>query len=235
VIINYLNTRLRPISFLALALLLSLFVKTSSLAIGEIDKVVFLFYSFLVFRLLDDAGSVFMDRLNKPERSYLSIANYPKFLRFTAVNIFIYVGGLAIFVSFKDASIIFLFLLISVGAYLLFKKSEKGLALIALLKYPFLMWCAIGWQNDAISLSLVIASFFLMAAHDLLEKHNDRSYLLGLLSLVLSGVLIFQIWQNPYTLVHIVPVLLIALIFRKSVIMPIAPILIYPLIYFLST
>lgn len=229
---NYLKTRLKPLSFLALAFLLSLLLTKSNFAF---DKLLFLFYSFLVFRLLDDAGSLTVDRLNKPERSYLTVSNYPKFLRLTLVNIIIYLVILVLFVSYIDALVISIFIIISISAYIYFNNSENAIAIIALLKYPLLMWSAQEWQSDEVSISLSFASFFLMATHDLLEKKDNVSYLLGLLFLVISACLVFQTWQSPYSIVHVIPVLLIALIFRKNTVSPIAPILIFSITYFLST
>ena len=66
----YLHTRLRPWSFFALAALFALFDKESAHWFVYLSNVFFLFTSFLVFRLLDDAGSVYLDRKEHPERTY---------------------------------------------------------------------------------------------------------------------------------------------------------------------
>jgi len=236
VITQYLNTRLKPITFLALAIVLALLNNSPFSTADRMNSILFLFYSFLVFRLLDDAGSVIIDRVKHPARDYLvSKVNYPKFLRLTIINILIYLGVLAFLATLKDASIISLFLAASLVCYFLLKKSEIAVALIALLKYPLLIWCTLNWQSDGLSISLALASFFLMGAHELLGKQDFKSYFLGLLSLIVSGLLIFQTWYNPYTLVHLVPVLLLVIIFRKSAVAPIAPLVIKLLTYFLAT
>ena len=88
---HYLHTRLKPFSFLVLSILFSLMfnVPEDSLKV-KLFKVLFLMLSFLVFRLLDDAGSVQYDRNIHSDRSYLSPSNYPTFIRFTAVSCLAY-------------------------------------------------------------------------------------------------------------------------------------------------
>jgi len=232
---TYLHTRLRPWSFLALAALFALFVVQSGHWLVYAYNVFFLFSSFLFFRILDDAGSVHIDRQNHPERKYLSAENYPRFLKFLLVSIAFYLLVLIFSRAKLDFIYISAFLLSSGLAYLLFSRREKIISLISLLKYPVLLSCLFNWQVDSLHFLLALASFFLMKAHEQLEKKEKPQFIWGLINLTVAGLLIFPPNQNPFNALYTLGLLLILLIFKKSNFRPYIPLLYFPLSYFLNS
>jgi hypothetical protein len=230
-IIGYLKTRLKPAIFFVLATLLALLAWPFISFYSYLSSVFFLFFSFMAFRLLDDAGSVHVDRKNHPERSYLKQENYKRFATTAGIALVLYLVLIAIFIPEAWLAVAILVGL-SIVAYLLLGKTNLGLAIIALIKYPILLWCIIKLPEDASLMMLVLSSFFMLAAHDLIEEpSNARNYALGFISLLLSGILIFQPWTAPFSAALILPVILVAAIFRKSRLVSFFHIAYYPISY----
>ena len=230
----YLHTRLRPWSFFALAALFALFDKESAHWFVYLSNVFFLFTSFLVFRLLDDAGSVYLDRKEHPERTYLSPENYPRFLKLLLISVALYL----VFIIFSQARWDFIYLsallLSSSLAYVLLSSRAKLIALIPLAKYPILLGCLFNWPVAILPWLLAISSFFLMKAHEQLESKKKSQFIWALINLSIAGFLIFPPNQNPFNLFYILGLILFLLIFRKSNFRSYIPLLYYPLSYFLN-
>jgi hypothetical protein len=232
---NYLHTRLRPWSFLALAALFALFDSQSGLGFVYLSNVFFLFASFLVFRLLDDAGSVYIDRAEHPERSYLYPEHYPHFLKLLLISLALYLLFIILSRARWDFIYLSAFLLSSGLAYFIFSRRAAVIALIPLLKYPVLLGCLLAWQDDSRHLLLALSTFFLMGAHELLEKDGTVQFIWGLGSLATAGILIFPIIENPLNGLYILGSIFLILVFRKSPYRPYIPLLYYPLSYFINS
>ena len=97
--------RLNPLKFISLAILLSLLVLKKEEHLSTwITGVLFIFISLFVFRCLDDAGSVYFDRKNHPDRTYLNPENYRQFLIITGFMIGVYWLFLRIFLLSQKSS-----------------------------------------------------------------------------------------------------------------------------------
>lgn len=223
---DYIASRLRWGEWLGLAILMSLLVHDLQDSWRQwIGSIVFLFISYLVFRMIDDAGSVIADRADHPERPYLSERNYPLFLRYGVTLVIVYAIAMYLWrpVTFL---VLGLFLIFSFVLYLLFHRQRKVLEFIVFLKYGVLIW-VLGVEDW----SLIIVAILLMATYELLE--DPAYFYLGLAALFACGqLLLFDLSAVSSLLLVFLP-LPIALIFRRNKFLKYLPIVYFPLTYFI--
>lgn len=231
---KYLASRSGSVKFLLLAILFSLFVVgPQSDGILWARSIAFLFASFIVFRFIDDAGSVAIDRREHPERTYLHAQHYPLFLGWTIVLALVYL--LAVLLSDARAFYVLTALItVSAGLYIIFRERKFLLELVPLLKYPVLLWCLSLCSMDPSIVAPIVATFFIIFTHDILEKvHAGKLNLLwGIVPLIISGLLIFRPWNDLAGLWFILPALFLAFVFQRSKNIKYLPVLYYPILAF---
>ena len=193
-LVSYISQRFKPLQFLVLACLLSLLINYPSMEIGYwLNSIGFLFASFFAFRFLDDVFSVHIDRIEHPERQYLSVKNYVTFVVICACVLPIYLIALFYFEwPWPYIGSIILLIITSVILYTIFGKKPNVLMLISLLKYPVLLGAFIDFPESF--LPQIIASFFIVLAYDLAEDiHRNKSTFWWLLVVeLICGLLLFH-------------------------------------------
>lgn len=232
ILTHYITTRLNGIKFFILSILLSCLLFDFTFTISQwVVGILFLFISFVAFRFLDDAGSVYFDRKDYPERKYLENGNYLIFLKTTGVLVLIYLTILA-FISIQFLIIIASLIALSILSYLLFKKNRFLLSIIPLLKYPVLLACLSLWLFDSISISIVLSSFFIMSSYDSLEgaQPNNFRFWLSMLLLMNAGILLFHPYLIPIHWTFVMLIFIIIPFIKKGRNLQIVPILYYPII-----
>lgn len=226
---QYIKQRLKIWIQIALSFLLMFLIYSKAMDFAAFwSGFAFLIVSLIVFRFMDDAGSVTLDRENHPERDYLSASNYRSFLTITSVITLVFL--LSVLLVYPDilwlvASLIFM----SVILYLLFHRSSSIMTLIPLLKYPILLWCVAELTSANSDLGLMISSFFMMLFYDINDEKNDNSLTLSnSIAVILIGILVFQPWLNWFFVILIIVPVAILLLFSKSLYLKYLPILYYP-------
>lgn len=198
IIREYIRDRLKPVQFLALAILLQLLLLYQGITwIQWLKEVLFLFFSFLAFRFLDDAGSVRFDRVGFPERSYLHESKYKQFLLWSIFILLTYLAA-TLFISPMIFCVVGTLILLSSIAYILLEESKRILGIIPLLKYPILLWCLTEFSMELESLTIILSSFFIMFIYDHLDDHEqgtkDKLVLFG--AVLFCGILAFHPWSE---------------------------------------
>lgn len=233
---QYISTRFGILKFLVFAILLCLLGVTE---IPEpqifVGNIIFIFASLFAFRLLDDAWSFHLDRIDHPQRTYLLPKNIKNFIVFTVFVSTIYLVGLFLF-SWDFAITILILYLVSNGLYFLFFRNKGIMTIIPLLKYPVLIWCISRFSMSSEVLFLSAGAFFMMLASDFIAENNSKSRALmfKILLILITGVLIFQPGFNGFSmitdLVYIsIPVLLSA--FTSIDEEPLFPIVVFPVLH----
>jgi len=197
---------------------------------------VFLFGSFIVFRIFDDAFSVFEDRKEHPERTYLLAKKFKAFKKVTFISIVIYLVGISL-VFFSSFYSILLLFIISISLYVLLKKQPFLFSLISLLKYPVLLYAASIFATMQPEPEILFSSFFLMLGYDSFDavKKNPNQIWKPLLFLFCCSLLLFKPWDHLiYSLFMMVPLLIIYL-FREHTYIPYFSIIIFPSLFFILT
>jgi hypothetical protein len=237
-ILDYLKMRFNPMKFFSLAVLLSMFVfKKEDSFYSWLTGIGFLFLSFLVFRFLDDAGSVHFDRKNHLERYYLNTNNYKSFLIITGSIIFVCFVLLHI-IFFKDVIVIYILVFGSILLYILFSRNSYILPLIPLIKYPLLLMVLNEVPLNFKSAGILLAAFFLMLSYDSLEKifAGKNQFWKSFVFLLICGVLIFQPYERPWNILLVLfPMVVILTLIKKMYKISYLPLLFYPIAYFLTT
>lgn len=235
-ILKYLKSRLSLLRFFGLALLFTLFVLPSDAFFQDfISQSGFLLFSFLVFRILDDLGSVHFDRVQHPDRSYLWSPSFPKIIRFGAGVLFSYLILIWVFMPIHYVIVIGSFSGISILAYLLFENNQNLLPLIPILKYPVLLWCLTDLSLETEQVLLLASTAIIIASHDSLERLNsgsNRGLYRSLFYLMLVGFLVFQPWNVAFQAIYILPIVLAVWLLRNWKYVAYLPVLYYPLVYF---
>jgi 4-hydroxybenzoate polyprenyltransferase len=170
VLIAYIKIRIHPIQLIGLTLLMSMLVLSPEDAAETwLFSMLLLVISFIVFRILDDAFSVTIDRKEHPERTYLISTNFKSFKKITAISIGVYLLTVGLMYS-KMYFILLLLLVSSLALYYLFGKQILVLKIIPLVKYPVLLYCVsmISWHE--VKVEVLIASFLLMAGFDSFDR-----------------------------------------------------------------
>lgn len=237
VLIAYIKIRIHPIQLIGLTLLMSILVLSPKDAAETwLFSMLLLVISFIVFRILDDAFSVNIDRKEHLERTYLIPDNFKSFKKITAISIGVYL----IIVGSMYSKIYFILLLLltsSLALYYMFGKQVLVLKIIPLVKYPVLLYCVsmISWHE--VKLEVLIASFLLMAGFDSFDrvKVNSNTIWQPMLFLFCCSLFLFKPWLNySYILFSLVPLFIIYLI-RNSRIVPYFAILFFPITFFILT
>lgn len=229
---NYLYTRIRFLEQTLLAMVFSLMLAPLSNIQAISWNFVFLLSSFIVFRVIDDAGSVIIDRRIHPERFYIHPERFGKFKLFVIVLSLIYLAVLALI---DPLYIIFLgtLLSISIPAYLIFNENYRFLQIISWLKYPILLTiCGLKGESN---LTVATASLFLIASYDLIEEGKDKksTFIVGIVITFIAGAILFQAWFN--IVYFLIPLGLVGLILllKKQMRIEYYALILYPIIYIL--
>jgi len=233
-IVNYLKTRFSIVQFFLLAVVLSIMVfEKEDLGVNWLAGILFLFISLFVFRLLDDAGSVYYDREHHPERRYLDTAYYSRVLKLIGIVIFYYMIYLA-FCPNRVLGMVSALIVLSICLYVLFSKNYVVLPIISLLKYPVLLGCLSLYSVEKTSLSVLLASFFVMASYDSLETVDEGSSNLwkSLFLFFICGILSFQPWENVFNWSYVLLIIFLLPFFKHVPNLRLVPILYYPIIVF---
>jgi len=231
-ILQYIKTRLIGWKFLILAFLLMLLIFDPSVPYFEWGLgAIFLWVSFLVFRFLDDAGSVQVDREDYPDRTYLTPSKIPKFVRLSLLLMWVYLNTLA-FISVRIFAIVCVLVVFSVLFYMIFRKNRLLLSMIPLLKYPVLLGCLSLWLFDTISIPILLVSLLLMVLYELLEKiqFNSFQFWIAIALLLACGLLLFQPGLRPLYWSFVFLIFLIIPLINKGRNVQIIPILYYPIV-----
>lgn len=226
-IIKYLKSRFSLLRYLSLSILLSLFVVSVDIPFALaswLGIVFFVFISLLLFRALDDAGSVVFDRADA-ERSYLSEQNYTYFLVFNAFLAILYFGFL-LFIKFSYGWHLAAFYVLCIVCYFLFKNNKSILYVIPFLKYPLLLF-VLGCENYQI----LLASLLLFLTYDLFE--DEKRFNNGFAGILLCGMLVFFNPDEWTSLIYVFAPALIALMLRNHKFLKYLPILYFPIVYFI--
>jgi hypothetical protein len=237
VLIAYIKIRIHPIQLMGLTLLMSMLVLSPKDAAETwLFSMLLLGISVIVFRILDDAFSVTIDRKEHPERTYLIPANFKSFKKITAISIGVYLLIVGLVYS-KIYFILFLLLISSLALYYMFGKQILVLKLIPLVKYPVLIYCVsmISWQE--VKVEVLIASFLLMAGFDSFDrvKVNSNAIWQPMFLLFCCSLFLFKPWLNySYILFSLVPLLIIYLM-RNNRIAPYFAIVFFPVTFFILT
>ncbi|MBL4705730.1 MAG: hypothetical protein JKY54_14490 [Flavobacteriales bacterium] len=221
--------------FILLAGVLSLFVYKDDSSIEEwAFGIGFLFVSFLVFRMLDDAGSVHLDRVNHPDRTYLNKVSYARFVVLTSIVCTAYLIALC-FYSTTALLIIGSLMLVSIVFYLLLGKSKFILPVIPLLKYPVLVWCLFDFTDVSELICVAVSTLFMLASHDLIENIGKKkaAFPMSLLVVFITGYLLYQPWVDALNVLYILPMLVVIRFIGNWKFSQYIPLLYYPVTYFL--
>lgn len=232
---QYISTRFGILKFSIFAVLL-LILGTTEIVEGKIfaENFIFIFVSLFAFRLLDDAWSFYLDRIDHPRRTYLLPKNIKSFFVFTVIVFTIYLVGLFIF-SWDFAITILILFVVSNGLYFLFYKVKSIMTIIPLLKYPVFIWCISGFSMSSEVLFLSAGAFFMMLTSDFIDENKStRALKYKILLILLTGILIFQPWDGGssrlFDLVFMaIPILLIS--FTSMEEEPFFPIVVFPILY----
>lgn len=229
----YLKSRLKFWQLFALSILFSFLIYDSRFELKfTLINFFLLLTSLIVFRLIDDAGSVTIDRDAHPERTYLNDENYSSFLAVVFITTILFLFLLSILRPSLVISMIF-FIIGSIILYLIFNKSKTVMAVIPLLKYPFLLWAISSMDSGNVGFTISIASFFIMLFYDLNDDEKTRGFILNFLCITVISLLIFPPWDGSYFgLLSIIPVSFV--IWKsKSSFLKFIPLLFYPICYLL--
>jgi hypothetical protein len=233
---SYLATRFGIPRYAGFAILLVILAAQPGTDLpAAFENLVVTFFFLLVFRMMDDAWSFHSDRIDHPERTYLSPDNIRTFA----------VGSLVVYALFQLvlfawslswAVTIFGLALASNLLCLAFYRIRLVMAAIPLLKYPVLIWCLSGFSVSDEVLCLMAASFFMMVCVDLTHDRDLISIraILKLLFLLITGLLVTQPWTGSRHIwinaVFIILPAVFVMAFRHKA-LRFAPAVIYPLIH----
>jgi hypothetical protein len=237
VLIAYIKIRMHLVQLIGLTILMSMLVLSPKDPLEIwLFSMLLLFISFIVFRILDDAFSVTIDRKEHPERIYLIPANFKSFKKITAIIIAVYLISIGLVFS-KIYFPLFLLLSSSLTLYLMFGKQLVVLKLIPLLKYPVLLYGASMISSHEVQLEVGIASFLLMAGFDSFDrvKVNSNTIWQPLLFLFCGSILLFKPWLKSIDILFsLLPLFVIYLIRNKSIV-PYFAIVFFPITFFIRT
>ena len=235
VIKDYIKIRMHLIKLITLTLLMTILILSTNDALDIwIYTIMFLFTSFIVFRIVDDAFSVETDRIEHPERTYLIPAQFKLFKKITAIIVGIYL----LVVGLVFSSIIFIIVLLltcSIVLYLLFGGQLLLQRLIPLLKYPVLLFCVSTFSNGNIELEIYLSSFLLMAGYDSFDavKRNRNHIWKPMIVLFCCSILLFKPWLYYNNIFFSLMPLLIIYNFRHKSFTPYFSIIFFPVTYFI--
>jgi hypothetical protein len=235
---QYISVRFEVLKFASFTVLLVLLGVTEMPEWRMVaENYLFVMGSLFAFRLLDDAWSFHLDRIEHPQRTYLHPENFIRFILFSSVTFAIYLTGLFLISGSLGAAILTL-LLVSCGLYLLFFKNKHIMTLIPLLKYPVLVWCIsrFGINNEVLCMSA--GAFFMMLTADYTDGNTSSGSLkYTILLALITGILIFQPWNIGLSLIVdliILTIPIFLLIFIPVEKKGLLPILIFPLLHLLN-
>lgn len=237
VLIEYIKIRIHLFQQIGLSLLMTILVLTldDTFYIWMLS-ILFLLISFIVFRILDDAFSVAIDRKEHPERTYLNPSKFTSFKKITTISICIYL--LSVGLVFSNIYFIILVLLISsLVFYFLLAKQLFILKIIPLVKYPVLLFCVSVISFHQVDPNVLFASFLLLAGFDLFDRLKINSNLIWqpLCCLFLCSLFLFKPWIHDIDMVYSVVPLLLIYTFRTNSLIPYVSILYFPITFFILT
>ncbi|MFT7611576.1 MAG: hypothetical protein ACI9J3_000521 [Parvicellaceae bacterium] len=234
-IFTYLINRSGLVRFILLSVVFSLLIyKPSSSAQEWVTGICFLLGSFLVFRIIDDLGSVRLDRINHPDRTYLNKGNFSKMVMFGSIVLAVYLTTINFLFSEQVVLAVGLLSLGSILSYLLVGKSKVLLAIIPLLKYPVLLWCLMGFPIDVSHLLVAGSSFFIIGSHELIEKMNKKGFVwLTIGSLLVAGIMVFPPWEVLVNSSFCLTLTILIPLIKKWKLTIYVPALYFPVTYFI--
>jgi hypothetical protein len=237
VLVEYIKIRIYLVQLIGLTILMSILVLSRDDTFDVwMYSVLFLVISFGVFRVLDDAFSVELDRKEHLERIYLISQKFNSFKKITAIIIVIYL--ISVGLVFPATFLIILLLLIgSLVLYLLLRKQQLAFKLIPLLKYPVLLYCVSMISSNEVELGVIFSSFLLMAGFDSFDnvKRNSNRIWQPMLLLFCCSILLFKPWLNYINILFSVFTLLVIYLIRDKRITPYVSILFFPILFFILT
>jgi hypothetical protein len=237
VLVEYIKIRIYLVQLIGLTILMSILVLSRDDTFDVwMYSVLFLVISFGVFRVLDDAFSVELDRKEHLERIYLISQKFNSFKKITAIIIVIYL--ISVGLVFPATFLIILLLLIgSLVLYLLLRKQQLAFKLIPLLKYPVLLYCVSMISSNEVELGVIFSSFLLMAGFDSFDnvKRNSNRIWQPMLLLFCCSILLFKPWLNYINILFSVFPLLVIYLIRDKRITPYVSILFFPILFFILT
>jgi hypothetical protein len=237
VLIAYIKIRMHFVQLIGLTILMSMLVLSPKDPFEIwLFSMLLLVISFMVFRFLDDAFSVTIDRKEHPERTYLISANFKSFKKITAIIIAVYLISVGLVFS-KIFFTLFLLLISSLALYFMFWKQLVVLKLIPLVKYPVLLYCASMISSHEVQLEIGIASFLLMAGFDSFDRVKVKSNTIWqpMLFLFCASILLFKPWLNSIDILFsLVPLLFIYSIRNKRIV-PYFSIVFFSITFFIRT
>lgn len=237
VLLEYMKIRIYLVQLMGLSMLMSVLVLSIDNTLIEwLYSILFLVISFSVFRIVDDAFSVEIDRKEHPERTYLIPQRFNSFKKITAIISAIYL--ISIGLVFPAAFFIILSLLIgSLVLYLLLKKQHLVSKLIPLLKYPVLLYCLAMITSTGVELGVLFSSFLLMAGFDSFDnvKRNSKHIWQPMLLLLCCSILLYKPWLDYINILFSVLPILIIYVIKEKRITPYVLIVFFPITFFILT
>jgi len=235
VIRDYLKIRIHLFRLIGLTILMTILILSvnDNLEIW-LNSMLFLFSSFIVFRIVDDIFSAESDLKEHPERTYLIPVRFKLFKKATILMVGFYL--LTIGLVFSSTFLIILLLLISsLVLYLLFRNHLSLLKIIPLLKYPVLLFCVSIISNYRGDLEVFLSSFLLMAGYDSFDdvKRNSNHIWKPLILLFCCGILLFKPWGSHINMLFCLAPLLVIYLVRDKSIASYLSIIYFPITYFL--
>ena len=194
IISGYTSKRFGILKFSGFAIFLALLGTTEIMDWEKLGiNYLFLFTSLFVFRLIDDLGSFYIDRIIHPERTYLRPEKIKIFIVFTLLSFALYLVVLLLLSTFL-AHTIFLLTLVSFVLYFAFFKVKWIMKIIPLIKYPVFIWSVLGFSMANEVLFLSAGAFFMVFTSDFIDENPVimKQFSLKLLLLILTGIFIFQ-------------------------------------------
>lgn len=232
--IEYIKIRIHVVELVALTILMSILVLTTEDTISEwMFSFCFLGISLFVFRILDDAFSVALDRTEHPDRTYLTPPKFKHFKKLTTLIFLIYLLGLG-FIFSTTLTTILILLISSLLLYGLFYKQRLIMTIIPILKYPVLLYCISILAYKELQIEVYLSMLFLMAGFDGFDmvKRNPKQIWIPILFWLACGILLFKPWLNSINILFCLMPLFIVYCIRKNEFAPYFSILYFPITFF---
>lgn len=232
---EYIKIRIQGVELVALTfLMLILILTTTDTIMVWMFSFSFIVCSLFAFRILDDAFSVELDRIEHPNRTYLTPTKFIQFKKLTLLIFVIYLLGL----GFVFSTILIAILTLLMGSLLLygmFYRHRLIMKSIPLLKYPVLLYCISILAYKEIQIEVYLSFLLLMAgfdSFDMVEK-NPKHIWIPILFCLGCGILLFKPWLNSINILFCLMPLFIIYRIRKKEFAPYFSILYFPIIFFI--
>jgi hypothetical protein len=189
----------------------------------------------MVFRLIDDAGSVTLDRENHPERIHLLPKNYKHFLIATIITTIVFL--FALYISFtKSFLLVTGLIVVSAFLYVIFHRNKIIISLIPLLKYPILLWCLISLSYEVDAILICLSSFAIMLMYDLIDDEDEkkRKLVRNVIGITICSILVFQPWLKASLLVFTILPIILVFTLNETSYLKYLPVIYFPILSLIS-